>query len=176
MTEKGKPNLDGKSVGIASMQKVALLKQNFSISNVSSVFREQMGSADLSKRRSGTRVFSVIWTMIRESRNPWYYWYTGSKAVAVQAWVVSFLIMFMTAVLLTGGLVRALIYVLVGVALESLALIVLPLVFLIDYYFPFPDQLYPTLIYPILISALVALIFNRVAVFIVLHSRSSKDV
>jgi hypothetical protein len=118
-----------------------------------------------------SKLLLALWVMIKESRSPWYYWYTGSRIVAIQAWIVSFLVMSLGAVVATGGVIQALIYVLIGIALESLALILVPILLLIDFYIPFPDALYPFLIIPVFVSAFFAVIINRVSVFVIFHSR-----
>ena len=97
------------------------LRLNFSFSNVISVFSEQMQYAKGHRGTKLSKLLLTLWVMIKESRNPWYYWYTGSRIVAIQAWIVSFLVMSLCALVTTGGMMQALIYVLIGIALESLA-------------------------------------------------------
>ena len=164
---------DDKPFGVASDSVASRLRKNFAFSNVISVFSEQMKYAEGYRGARFSKLLFTLWVMIKESRNPWYYWYTGSKIVAIQAWIVSFLIMFLGALVATGGMISALIYVLIGVALESLALILLPVLLLVDYLIPFPDWLYPLLIIPVLVSAFFAVIINRVSVFVIFHSREN---
>ncbi|MBT5155947.1 MAG: hypothetical protein HOM44_17815 [Gammaproteobacteria bacterium] len=147
------------------------LRLNFSFSNVISVFSEQMQYAKGHRGTKLSKLLLTLWVMIKESRNPWYYWYTGSRIVAIQAWIVSFLVMSLCALVTTGGMMQALIYVLIGIALESLALVLVPILLLIDFYIPFPDALYPYLIIPVFVSAFFAVIINRVSVFVIFHSR-----
>jgi len=149
------------------------LRNNFSYGNMASVFKDEISEVKRAERSKLKQVLLFFWEIVRASRNPWYYWYTGSRMVAIQAWIVSFIVMLVVAVSVTGGdIFKALIYVLIGVALESIALIAIPLAFLIDLKFSWiPDDWYPDLIVPVLISGLGAFVLNRLSVFIVLHSQ-----
>lgn len=149
-------------------------KVNFSPTNVASVVKADLGEG------SGTRsVFRRFLTFVRhivlQSKNPWYYWYTGSKFVAIQAWLVSFCIMFAVAALASGGgLWKTLLYIFLGLALESLAIVVFLIALIADYHFPIPDWIYDDLILPVLISAVIAFVINRFSVFVVLHTRAGE--
>jgi hypothetical protein len=147
------------------------LRRNFSFSNVISVFREQMKYAKGHRGTKLSKLLLTLWVMIKESKSPWYYWYTGSRIVAVQAWIVSFLVMCLGAVVVTGGAKTALIYILIGIALESVALVLLPILLLIDFYMPIPDALYHFLLIPVFVSAFSAVIIQRVSMFVIFHSR-----
>jgi hypothetical protein len=72
----------------------------------------------------------------------------------------------------SGGLFITLIYILLGVALESIAIVIILVVLIAYYYLPMPDQTYSKLLLPVLVSAFFAFVLNRVSVFIILHSRS----
>jgi hypothetical protein len=145
---------------------------NFSYSNIRSVFKERLEEEKESVSSAKPRTASVLWRIISESKSPWYYWYKGNKMVAIQAWAVSFLIMFAFALLATGSFAKAIIYVLIGVALENMLLVLIPIIVVVDYWLPIiPDSLYSILITPILIAALSAFVLNRLAVYIVVHSK-----
>ena len=149
------------------------IRQNFSPSNIADVVRQDLVSSDRQKSKIA-RFLVLLRHIARKSKNPWYYWYTGSKLIAVQAWIVSFLIMFTVVAISSGGsLVLTFFYVLVGVALESLAIVILVMVLLADYYILIPDVFYRYLIFPLLVSAFFAFVVNRSSVFIILHSRSA---
>ncbi len=149
------------------------LKNNFSYKNVASVFRELISEVREPDRSVLMQAAMLFGEAIKESRSPWYYWYTGSRLIAIQAWIVSFVIMSSIAVFLTDGLMGAMIYVLIGIALESIAVIAMPVVMLIDHNYDWliPDKIYEVLVVPLLISGLAAFLINRFSVFIVLHSR-----
>ncbi len=157
------------------MKKDGLLseaKANFSWANIVSIFKEEFAEGDRSKS-AFRRTLSLLWRIVKLSKNPWYYWYTGSKLVAVQAWVVSFFTMFSVAALASGGgFLITIIYILLGVALESIALVVIVVALIADYYLPIPDQIYSMLLIPVFWAAFFAFIINRLSVFVVLHSKS----
>ena len=154
---------------------ISALKNNFSFKNMASVFRREVFEVRESKRSVIAQGLLFIFDIIGKSRNPWYYWYIGSRLVAVQAWIVSFMVIFLFAILMTGDIVKALIYVLIGIALENIAIITIPLVILIDYKFDFiPIDMYKALVVPVLMSGFGAFVLNRVSVFIVLHSQRSQ--
>lgn len=147
------------------------LRNNFSYGNMASVFKDEISEVKRAERSKLKQVLLFFWEIVRASRNPWYYWYTGRKVVALQAWIVSFILMFSIALFISGGVVNALIYVLVGVVLESIALVAIPIALLVDYKWSFiPDEVYYSLIFPLLISGFTALFINRLAVFIVTHT------
>jgi hypothetical protein len=119
------------------------------------------------------RAFTLLWHVVKQSKNPWYYWYTGSKIVAIQAWLVSFCTMFAVAAFASsGGLFVTLIYILLGVALESIAIVIILVALIADHYLPIPDQSYSKLLLPVLVSAFFAFVLNRLSVFTILHFRS----
>jgi hypothetical protein len=151
---------------------VSQLKNNFSYRNMVSVFREEITEAREPGRSVLMQAAIFFGEAIRESRSPWYYWYTGSRLIAIQAWIVSFVVMLSIAVCVTGGLMEAMIYVLIGIALESIAVIAMPVVVLVELNYNWiPDKIYEVLVVPLLISGLAAFLINRFSVFVVLHSQ-----
>lgn len=76
------------------------------------------------------------------------------------------------AFLMAGGIFWALIYIVLGIALDSVAIVLMFLVFLIHLFFVnLPDLIYTEVLLPILISSAIALILNRGAVCIVIRFR-----